>query len=99
MRPEIKFALFCCTVCTLISLVSLLFQGGWLTALIGFYFSIPLIFIIEGGVKFFGLNYPNKSFLFFLIVININIFSISLLVSKTCISLKNFIKLKISRKK
>ena len=96
MRSEIKFALFCCIVCTMILALSLSFQGGWLTILAIQYFGFPLSFLVAKIASLLDLDYPLISIF---ITTNINIFMITYILSKVYFSLKRAIRAKLSRTK
>lgn len=96
MRSEMKFALFFCIVCSLILVLSMPLQDGWLIVLVIQYLGFPLVFLAGEIASRLGLQFPMLNMF---IIVNINVFIITYTVSKSYFSLKSFIKVKLSRKK
>ena len=90
-----KFALFCCIVCSLILVLSMPLQDGWLIVLVIQYLGFPLVFLAGEIASHLGLQFPMLNMF---IIVNINIFIIACIFSKVYFSLKNVIREKLSRK-
>lgn len=86
MKPEIKFALFCCIFCTLIAILSMSFYEGWLTGIILVCLSFPLFHITDEILRFLGFGYPPLGFWF---IMNLNVFIITHSLAKVYFSFKN----------